>query len=266
MADNEIFARLSVPRRIWAIGSVHGEIDRLRDMHRIVLSQFADGDRLVYLGNFMGRGESVRPVIDEMLRVRRKLLARPGMIIEDIVFLRGSQEEMWQKVLQLQFAPNPREVLPWVINQGVGATIQAYGGNLDEGLRAVRDGAVSITRWTNALRTAVRNAPGHGALMSALRRAALTDDGVVLLVNAGIDINRPLTAQSDSFWWGGTEFSSIDRPYGEVRRIVRGFDRAKQGAVDTEFTLSLDGGCGRGGKLLAGLLRADGRVQAIYEA
>jgi serine/threonine protein phosphatase 1 len=266
MADNEIFARLSVPRRIWAIGSVHGEVDRLRDMHRIVLSQFADGDRLVYLGNFMGRSESVRAVIDEMLRVRRKLLARPGMIIEDIVFLRGSQEEMWQKVLQLQFAPNPREVLPWVINQGVGATIQAYGGNLDEGLRAVRDGAVSITRWTNALRTAVRNAPGHGALMSALRRAALTDDGAVLLVNAGIDISRPLTAQSDSFWWGGTEFSAIDRPYGEVRRIVRGFDRAKQGAVDTEFTLSLDGGCGRGGKLLAGLLRADGRVQAIYEA
>jgi serine/threonine protein phosphatase 1 len=266
MADNEIFARLSVPRRIWAIGSVHGEVDRLRDMHRIVLAQFADGDRLVYLGNFMGRGESVRPVIDEMLRARRKLLARPGMIIEDIVFLRGSQEEMWQKVLQLQFAPNPREVLPWVINQGVGATIQAYGGNLDEGLRAVRDGAVSITRWTNALRTAVRNAPGHGALMSALRRAALTDDGAVLLVNAGIDISRPLTAQSDSFWWGGTEFSAIDRPYGEVRRIVRGFDRAKQGAVDTEFTLSLDGGCGRGGKLLAGLLRADGRVQAIYEA
>jgi hypothetical protein len=266
MADNEIFARLSVPRRIWAIGSVHGEVDRLRDMHRIVLAQFADGDRLVYLGNFMGRGESVRPVIDEMLRARRKLLARPGMIIEDIVFLRGSREELWQKVLQLQFAPNPREVLPWVINQGVGATLQAYGGNLDEGLRAVRDGAVSNTRWTNALRTAVRNAPGHGALMSALRRAALTDDGAVLLVNAGIDITRPLTAQSDSFWWGGTEFSGIDRPYGEVRKIVRGFDRTGQGAIDTQFTLSLDGGCGRGGKLLVALLQPDGRAQAIYEA
>lgn len=266
MADNEFFARLSMPRRIWAIGSVHGEVDRLRDIHRIVMSQFADGDRLVYLGNFMGRGAHVRPAIDEMLRARRKLLARPGMIVEDIVFLRGSQEEMWQKVMQLQFAPNPREILPWVINQGVGATIEAYGGNLDEGLRAVRDGAMSITRWTNALRTALRNAPGHGELMSSLRRAALTQDGSVLLVNAGIDIGRPLTAQSDSFWWGGTDFAAITQPYGEVRRIVRGFDRARQGAIDTEFTLSLDGGCGRGGKLLAGLLRADGQVQAIYEA
>ena len=80
------------------------------------------------------------------------------MIVEDIVFLRGSQEERWQKGMQLQFAPNPREVLPWVINQGVGATIQAYGGNLDEGLRAVRDGAMSITRWTNALRAALQGA------------------------------------------------------------------------------------------------------------
>lgn len=266
MADNEIFARLSVPRRIWAIGSVHGEVGRLHDIHRIVLSQFADGDRLVYLGNFMGRGAQVRPTIDEMLRLRRKLLARPGMKVEDIVFLRGSQEEMWQKVMQLQFAPNPREVLPWVINQGVGATIEAYGGNLEDGMRAVRDGAMSITRWTNALRAAVRNAPGHGELMSSLRRAALTDDGAVLLVNAGIDITRPLTAQADSFWWGGTDFAAIDQPYGEVRRIVRGFDRASQGAIDTEFTLSLDGGCGRGGKLLAGLLRADGAVQAIYQA
>ena len=33
-----------------------------------------------------------------------------------------------------------------------------------------------------------------------------------------------------------------------------------------EFTLTLDGGCGRGGKLLAGLLDGGGRVQAIYEA
>ena len=86
------------------------------------------------------------------------------------------------------------------------------------------------------------------------------------LVNAGIDTGRPLTAQSDSFWWGGTDFATIEQPYGEVRKIVRGFDRAMQGAVDAEFTLSLDGGCGRGGKLLAALLRADGAVQAIYQA
>lgn len=266
MADNDIFARLHNMRRVWAVGSIHGDVDRLRRLHRLIAGEFAEGDRLVYLGNFMGRGEHVRAVVDELLRMRRKLLAQPGMHACDIAFLRGSQEEMWQKVMQLQFAPNPREVLQWIINQGVGSTIEAYGGNVEEAMKAVRDGAVSITKWTNGLRATMRGAIGHGELMSSLRRAALTDDGRILLVNAGIDVGRPLNAQTDSFWWGGTEFSAIDAPYGEVIRIVRGFDRANAGLAQTTHTLTLDGGCGRGGKLLAGVLSAEGDVVEVYEA
>ena len=38
----------------------------------------------------------------------------------DIVYLRGQQEEMWHRMLQIQFAPNPKEVLPWMLQQGVG--------------------------------------------------------------------------------------------------------------------------------------------------
>ncbi|MEO8558003.1 MAG: hypothetical protein ABI439_02995 [Rhodospirillales bacterium] len=265
MPENDIFARLHNPRRVWAIGSIHGEVERLRRLHVVVQQRFVPGDRLVYLGNIMGRGPHVRATVDEVLRLRRKLLALPDMHICDIVALRGSQEEMWQKVMQLQFAPNPREVLPWVVNQGVGATIEAYGGKIDEGIKAVRDGAVSITRWTNALRATLRNATGHGELMSSLRRAALSDDGQLLLVNAGIDITRPLDAQTDSFWWGGTDFAAITEPYGEVKRIVRGFDRAKQGAVQNQFTLSLDAGCGRGGALLGALLSPEGETIELFE-
>jgi hypothetical protein len=266
MPDSEIFARLHNSRRVWAVGSIHGEVEKLRRMHGIVQQRFEPGDRLVYLGNIMGRGPHVRATVDEVLRLRRKLLALPGMHVCDIVALRGSQEEMWQKLMQLQFAPNPREVLPWVINQGVGATIEAYGGKIEEGIKAVRDGAVSITRWTNALRATLRNATGHGELMSSLRRAALSDDGQLLLVNAGIDVSRPLDAQSDSFWWGGTEFAAITEPYGEVKRIVRGFDRNKQGAVQGTYTLSLDGGCGRGGPLLTALLSPAGDIIEVFEA
>lgn len=266
MPDSDIFARLHNAQRVWAIGSVHGEVERLRRLHGIVQSRFQPGDRLVYLGNIMGRGPHVRATVDEVLRLRRKLLALPGMHVCDIVLLRGSQEEMWQKLMQLQFAPNPREVLPWVINQGVGATIEAYGGNIDAATRAVRDGAMSITKWTNSLRAAVRNATGHSELMSSLRRAALSDDGKLLLVNAGIDVTRPLDAQSDSFWWGGTDFAAITEPYGEVKRIVRGFDRARSGLVQGEFTLSLDGGAGRGGSILAVLLSPEGELIETFES
>ena len=265
-AEKDIFATLRRPRRIWAIGAVHGEIEPLRAIHETVLSLAAAGDRLVYLGNFLGRGAHVRAVVDEMLRVRRKLLARPAMFACDIAFLRGAQEEMWQKLMQLQFATNPREVLQWAVNQGAGATIQAYGGNIDEGLKAVRDGAVAITRWTNGLRQTLRNAVGHNEMLSKMRRAALSDSGQVLLVSAGVDVHRPLTEQGDSFWWGGSDFLAIDAPVSGATRIIRGFDRANKGPVETAFTLTLDGGCGRGGKLLAGLLSGDGRVEAVYEA
>ena len=101
------------------------------------------GDRLVYLGNCLGHGAEVRGAIDELLGFRRQILARPGMFPFDIAYLRGAQEEMWQKLLQLQFAPNPREVLGWMLEHGVGATLSAYGGSIQQGIVAARDGPLA---------------------------------------------------------------------------------------------------------------------------
>ena len=266
LAEKDVFATLRRARRIWAIGAIHGEIEPLRAIHETILRQAQGGDRLIYLGNYLGRGAHVRAVVDEMLRARRKLLAMRGMFDCDIAFLRGAQEEMWQKMMQLQFATNPREVLQWAVNHGAGATIQAYGGNIEEGLKAVRDGAMTITRWTNGLRQTLRNAVGHNELLSKMRRAALTEDGALLFVSAGVDVQRPLGEQGDAFWWGAGDFLAINAPVSGASRVIRGFDRANQGPVETAFTLTLDGGCGRGGKLLAGLLLPDGRVEALYEA
>ena len=46
---------------------------------------------------------------------------------EDVVFLRGAQEEMFLKLLQLQTAPNPNEILLWMYEHGVNKTIDSYG-------------------------------------------------------------------------------------------------------------------------------------------
>ena len=77
--------------------------------------------------------------ISEMLSFRRDLLAIPGVLAGDLVYLRGAQEEMWQKLLQLQFAPNPKDVLSWMLGQGVDSTLRAYGGNPETGMAAARD-------------------------------------------------------------------------------------------------------------------------------
>jgi serine/threonine protein phosphatase 1 len=188
------------------------------------------------------------------------------MFAADVVYLRGSQEEMWQKLLQLQFAPNPREVLEWMLAQGVGATLTAYGGSPQQGAQAAREGPLSLTKWTNALRTAMQSRPGHYVLMSALRRAAYTDDGGLLFVHAGIDPARPLSAQSDSLWWGMGGFAKLAQPYGGFRRVVRGFDRAHPGIELGEFTATVDGGCGFGGPLVAACFDPEGRVVDAIEA
>ena len=234
-------------------------------MHDRIGPEFQPGDRLVYLGNLVGRGSAVRQSLDEVLHFRRAVLSIQGVLASDIVFLRGAQEEMWQKLLQLQFAPNPVEVLQWMRDQGVEATLHAYSGRVEDGAVAARDGAVQMTRWTNRLRDAVRAAPGHYAFYAALRRAAFNEDGV-LCVHANIDISRPLAAQGDSFWWGGARFASLEGPYESFKRIIRGYDSGNYGIVISDFTATIDGGCGRGGTLAAALFQADGTLVDILEA
>lgn len=263
--DFERFARLGQPKRIWAIGAIHGDADRLAVLHDQIGSQFIPGDRLVYLGNFLGHGGRIAETMDEMLSFRRALLSITGMLVSDVIYLRGAQEEMWQKLLQLQFAPNPADVLTWMLNQGVAATLRAYHGDPDDGMRAARDGAVQLTRWTNRLRDTLRSMPGHNSLYAALRRAAFPDDGGVLFVSAGLDPSRPLAAQGDSFWWAGSRFGAIEAPYETFQRVVRGFDKANQGLDLDGFAITLDAGCGRGGHLAGAAFSPDGSLLSLLE-
>lgn len=269
MSDDQIFATLRGARRVWAVASIHGEAARLSSLHSQIERRFEPGDRLVYLGNMLGRGAKVHATVDELLEFRRQLLSRPGMFACDIAYLRGSQEEMWQKLLQLQMATNPREVMQWMLDQGVAATLEAYGGNANDGLEYSRQGPLAITRWTNGLRRALNDAPGHTAFFAALKRAAFTDsesDGAILFVNAGIDPTRPLSAQTDSFWWGLAGFSQIAEPYASFAMVVRGFDPQHRGILATAFTTGIDAGCGFGGPLVAACFDPRGRILEAIEA
>jgi serine/threonine protein phosphatase 1 len=261
MSDQNVFATLRADSRIWAVGAIHGQAQRLEHLHRQIGQALQPGDQIVYLGNYSGYGHDVRETIDEMLLFRRLVLARPGAEITDIVYLRGAQEEMWQKLLQLQFAPNPVEVLKWMVDQGIGPSIVAYGASADEAVMAAREGVLSLTRWTGQLRQNMRAFDGHMALMSALRHAAYIEPGPLLFVSAGLDPQRPLSAQRDSFWWGGATFASIIEPYGAYRRIVRGYDRRHGGFVETEFTVTLDGGP-PAGEVVAACFSPDGTMVA----
>jgi hypothetical protein len=260
------FARLRKARRIWAVASIHGEAERLGRLHDRIAARFEDDDRIVYLGNYLGRGSAVAATIDELLDFRCRVLARPHGFACDVVFLRGAQEEMWQKLLQLQFAPNPGEVLAWMVREGVEPTVRAYGGELRQGFAASRDGPRMITRWTSGLRDAMNAAPGHTLLFGRLRHAAVSEDNQLLFVHAGIDASRPLAGQGDAFWWSDRDIIALAAPFDGFRRVVRGFDRHLRGLVEGEFAVSLDAGAGRGGGLLAAAFSPDGAVLDVLEA
>jgi serine/threonine protein phosphatase 1 len=245
------FEVLPAGRRNWAVASVHGEAERLRGLHARLGQRIRPEDNLVYLGNFLGRGGDVGGTVEELLLFRRALLARQTFDgAGAIAYLRGRQEEMWQKLLQVHFAPNPREVLEWMMAQGLGPTLVAYGGEIEEGRRATAS-AAAMSHWTNRLRATVRARDGHDRLISVVRRAAFTADQAMLFVNAGIDFHRPLSEQSDSFWWGGADFDEADQPYGGFQKVVRGFDYRHKGAWSKRWVASIDSGCGFGGTLTA---------------
>ena len=243
----DVIATLRPGCRCWAVASIPGQADRLAVLHGELGRRIVAGDILIYLGNFLGLGSAVTETVDELLVFRRALLARPRGHTDDIVYLRGSQEEMWSKLLRLQFAVNGRQVLEWMLENGVQPTLEAYGGRAADGLSAAGEGAQALSRWTAGLGDAMRGADGHYALLGSLRHAARTEK--LLFVNAGIDAALPLEEQGDRFWWGG--LAELDKPYGGYARVVRGFAHRHPGLEIGEGTATVDGGAGSGGVLIA---------------
>ena len=253
-----MFACLEVARRVWAVGAVHAEAERLRALHAALEPRLEPGDRLVYLGNYLGPGKGCLETLDELLAFRRRAIAIPGNESGDIVYLRGAQEEMWTKLLQIQFATDPNAILDWMVEQGTGAPLAAYGGDADAARKSFREGTLAVTRWTGDLRARIHARPGHTELLGALRRAAYTANGELLLVHAGVDPGRPVTEQGDTFWWGSGHFEEIEESYAGFHKVIRGYDRAHRGVVIRQWVATIDGGCGFGGTLSAACFALDG--------
>ena len=55
-------------------------------------------------------------------------------------------------------------------------------------------------------------------------------------------------------------------PYGEFLKVVRGFDRQHAGPAMSAFAITLDGGCGYGGKALVACLDPKGDILDLVEA
>lgn len=269
--DDERFIDIGKAKRIWTLPAIHSDVWQLLRLHDMLLSEIQPGDRIIYLGNYIGYGDTPIETITEILTFRRMVLSIPGMIPSDIIYLKGVQEEMWDKLLQLQFAPNPYQVLSYILDNGMETMLTALGCSTEAALRATREGVLGTTRWTNVLREKMRQTSGFNEFFSGLKRAAFNSkestSAPVLFVNAGIDPTRTLEEQADSFWWSGQNFNEISDTYQHFQKVIRGYDPKHQGVNVNCATASLDAGCGFGGPLISALIDpANGEVEHVVDA
>jgi serine/threonine protein phosphatase 1 len=228
MTGPPTIARLRSSGRLWALGALLGDDAALEALARALLARWRPGDKLIVLGNMLGANGNPARTLDGLLRLRRRLMA--ASLGCGVLFLRGAQEEMWQKALSLQFAMTPLDVLDWMLERGLASIVEAYGASVADGRVACRNGPSEIARWTSGLRQRQAAHAGHADLLNSLTRAALDADDAMLLTAAGVDATRPLDEQSDAFWWNAQDDAVLDAAltrgadagWHVVTRLVRG--------------------------------------------
>ncbi len=263
------FVELNGAERIWAIGSIHSNLESFESIKNFILSKFNKNDKLVFLGNIIGIGKNAKETISQVNQLRFDLMAKYQIKPSSIVFLRGAQEEMITKLMQLQTAPNPEEIIQWMLEHGVDQSIKSYGFSIEELKTLSSTGTLNITKWTLRFNSAIASNAGHKEYFLNLKHAAYSSSKKILFVNRGVDISRPLSAQNDCFWWGYQNFSKINEPYNSFIRIVRGYESkhttniqmSKNNVICTLFKQPFDNKT-----VYAGLFDNNGEILDIFQS
>lgn len=250
------FAALGAPKRIWAVSSIHSDVERIAMVHDRLYKEFRAGDRIVYLGNMIGFGESTIETLDEILGFRRAVLSLSGVVPKDITYVKGLQEDLLHQLMQLQFYANATELLEWMLHNGVAPVLEAYGMGRQEAMVATHHGTLALTQWSARLRSVVQRHEGHAELFRSLKRAAFTSEHLsapLLFVHAGLDPSRPVFEQGDALWCPTEDIEkTMLHDYDPFVKVIRG---RKPDSFDYQVrvncrTATLDGGCGFGGPLM----------------
>ena len=150
ISDNK-FQEFKNINRIWAIGSIHSSINSFKSIKDYILVNFQKGDKIIFLGNLIGFRSKSKEIISEVLKLRFSLMAKFNLNHEDIVILRGAQEEMFSKLLQLQIAPNPIEIIDWIFSHGVDQTVLSYDLEPEQFRSIATQGTIQINKLTSKL-------------------------------------------------------------------------------------------------------------------
>jgi len=181
---------------IYAVGDVHGRYDllsRLLDCIFEDANAFELTPKIVFLGDYIDRGENAREVVD-------LLIALADQTEFETVFLMGNHEQML-----LGFLRDPALGSRWLRNGGL-QTLMNYGVG--------SSGAVRTDGELLRLRSALFEALGpHLGFIEGLRVSH--PDGNLFFSHAGADPARPTDEQEiATLLWGCESFRKTDRDDG----------------------------------------------------
>lgn len=189
--------------RIYAIGDIHGRLDLLNQLHRMIADDASDlGDVrkvLIYLGDYVDRGSSSRQVIDALLD--------DPLPAFDAVYLSGNHEEML-----LSFLEDSSVGPMWMFNGG-DATLLSYGVGPAEGK--------TIDEKYRAMQKMLHKSlpRAHVEFLRSLK--LYYEEGDYLFVHAGMVPGRPIEDQvSDDLLWIREEFVRSNADHGKC--VVHG--------------------------------------------
>ena len=267
MTNFSNFAELKLCNNIWAVGSIHSHYESFISIKNYIINNFKKNDKIIFLGNVIGLGKKSRETLSCVLDLRNQLMSKFLLNHDDVIFLRGAQEEMLLKLLQLQTAPNPYEIVKWMFSHGVDKTVLSYGLNTEELLEVSTQGTLLISKWTANFNKIISSNNGHKEYFSNLHHAAFSDTRNILFVNRGVDVSRPLSAQNDCFWWGYHNFSKLDKQYTPFKKIVRGYEPALVEDFDSirkKMICSLYLGPLTNNKIVAGIFNDSSEIIDIF--
>jgi serine/threonine protein phosphatase 1 len=172
----------------YVIGDLHGRLDLLdRLMDRI--NPNLQGDRLIFMGDYIDRGPYPRGVVDYVLRLKN--LAAP----EGVILLKGNHEAMFLNFLQ------GRDIELFLFNGGLRTIVDYWGEDWEEREKLVLP-------------------PDHQKFYEELKLYYETPE--YIFVHGGLKPGVPLEEQTeeDLLWIRGEFITSMDDFGG--RKVVFG--------------------------------------------
>jgi len=73
--NNSKFAELKFCNNIWAIGSIHSHLDSFEIIKDHIIKKFSKNDKIVFLGNIIGLGNSAKETLSSALDLRNQLMS-----------------------------------------------------------------------------------------------------------------------------------------------------------------------------------------------